>query len=224
MSIFKIFLDNQTVLIEALLNTLKMTVASLLFATLIGLLISLLSLSRFKILRFIARVYVDIFRGIPMIVLIMFVYFGIPQGLQSIGFVNFRFKVFTAGVLALSFNAGAYMAEIIRGGILAVDKGQTEAALSLGLDSSMSMKEVVLPQAFKIMIPSIINQFIISLKDTSLISVISFAEIVRTGQIIIARSAAYTLQVWTVVGVLYLLMIIPLSYLGRYVEKRVSHE
>lgn len=224
MSIFKIFLDNQTVLIEALLNTLKMTVASLLFATLIGLLISLLSLSRFKILRFIARVYVDIFRGVPMIVLIMFVYFGIPQGLQSIGFVNFRFKVFTAGVLALSFNAGAYMAEIIRGGILAVDKGQTEAALSLGLDSSMSMKEVVLPQAFKIMIPSIINQFIISLKDTSLISVISFAEIVRTGQIIIARSAAYTLQVWTVVGVLYLLMIIPLSYLGRYVEKRVSHE
>lgn len=224
MSIFKIFLDNQTVLIEALLNTLKMTVASLLFATLIGLLISLLSLSRFKILRFIARIYVDIFRGVPMIVLIMFVYFGIPQGLQSIGFVNFRFKVFTAGVLALSFNAGAYMAEIIRGGILAVDKGQTEAALSLGLDSSMSMKEVVLPQAFKIMIPSIINQFIISLKDTSLISVISFAEIVRTGQIIIARSAAYTLQVWTVVGVLYLLMIIPLSYLGRYVEKRVSHE
>lgn len=224
MNVFKIFLDNQTVLIEALLNTLKMTVVSLLFATLIGLLISLLSLSKFKFFRFIARVYVDVFRGVPMIVLIMFVYFGIPQGVQSLGFVNFRFKVFTAGALALSLNAGAYMAEIIRGGILAVDSGQTEAALSLGLDHSMSMKEVVLPQAFKIMIPSIINQFIISLKDTSLISVISFAEIVRTGQIIIARSAAYTLQVWTVVGVLYLLMIVPLSYLGRYVEKRVSHE
>ncbi len=159
-----------------------------------------------------------------MIVLIMFVYFGIPQGIQGIGFVNFRFTVFTAGVVALSLNAGAYMAEIIRGGILAIDKGQTEASLSLGLDSNMTMKEVVLPQALRIMTPSIINQFIISLKDTSIISVISFAEIVRTGQIIIARSASYTLQVWTVVGLLYLVMIVPLSYLGRYIEKRVSHE
>ena len=223
MNIIKIFLDNNQVLLEALLNTLKMTVVSLLFATLIGLLISLLSLSKFKIFRLLARIYVDVFRGVPMIVLIMFVYFGLPQGLQSIGFVNFRFKVFTAGALALSLNAGAYMAEIIRGGILAVDKGQTEAAMSLGLEGPMAMKEVILPQAFKIMMPSIINQFIITLKDTSLISVISFAEIVRTGQIIIARSAAYTLQVWTVIGMLYLMMIIPLSYLGRYVEKKVSH-
>ena len=82
---------------------------------------------------------------------------------------------------------------------------------------------IILPQAFKIMIPSVINQFIISLKDTSLISIISFQEIVRTGQIIIARGAAYTLQVWTVVAILYLSMIIPLSYIGRWVEKRVSH-
>lgn len=224
MSILKIFIDNHTVFLEALLNTLKMTLVSLFFATLIGLLVSLLSLSKYKLFRILAQIYVDIFRGVPMIVLIMFVYFGIPQGLQSIGLSRFRFKVFTAGVLALSFNAGAYMAEIIRGGILAVDKGQTEAALSLGLDNNMSMVEVVLPQAFKIMIPSIINQFIITLKDTSLISVISFAEIVRTGQIIIARGASYTLQVWTVVGILYLMMIVPLSYFGRAVEKRVSHE
>lgn len=224
MGIFKIFLDNQGVFLEAILNTLKMTVFSLFFATLIGLLVSILTLSKFRILKFFGRVYVDVFRGVPMIVLIMFVYFGIPQGIQGMGLKGFRFSVFTAGVLALSLNAGAYMAEIIRGGILAVDKGQTEASLSLGLDSNMTMKEVVLPQAFKIMVPSIINQFIISLKDTSLISVISFAEIVRTGQIIIARGAAYTLQVWTVVGGLYLLMIIPLSYLGRSIEKRVSHD
>lgn len=224
MNILKIFIDNQAVFIEAILNTLKMTVVSLLFATLVGLIVSMLILSKIKLLRFIGRIYVDIFRGVPMIVLIMFVYFGIPQGVQSLGLSNFRFTVFTAGALALSLNAGAYMAEIIRGGILAVDKGQTEASLSLGLDDASTMKDVVLPQAFRIMVPSIINQFIITLKDTSLISVISFAEIVRTGQIIIARSAAYTLQVWTVVGMLYLLMIVPLSYLGRYVEKRVSHE
>ncbi len=224
MNIIKILVDNQEAFTQAILNTLKMTVVSLFFATLLGLLVSLLILSKIRVLRLLGRVYVDIFRGVPMIVLIMFVYFGIPQGIQGLGFTRFRFTVFTAGALALSLNAGAYMAEIIRGGILAVDKGQTEAALSLGLDNTMSMKEVVLPQAFKIMIPSIINQFIISLKDTSLISVISFAEIVRTGQIIIARSAAYTLQVWTVVGLLYLMMIVPLSYLGRYVEKRVSHD
>lgn len=224
MNIFKIFLDNQAVFIDAILNTLKMTVVSLLFATIVGLIVSMLILSKIKLLRFMGRIYVDIFRGVPMIVLIMFVYFGIPQGVQSLGLSNFRFTVFTAGALALSLNAGAYMAEIIRGGILAVDKGQTEASLSLGLDDTSTMKDVILPQAFRIMVPSIINQFIITLKDTSLISVISFAEIVRTGQIIIARSAAYTLQVWTVVGMLYLLMIVPLSYLGRYVEKRVSHE
>lgn len=224
MNVLKILLDNQEVFIEAIFNTLKMTVVSLFFATILGLLISLLILSKFKVLKLLGRIYVDIFRGVPMIVLIMFVYFGIPQGLQALGLTNFRFTVFTAGALALSLNAGAYMAEIIRGGILAVDKGQTEASLSLGLDGNMTMKEVVLPQAFKIMVPSIINQFIITLKDTSLISVISFAEIVKTGQIIIARSAAYTLHVWTVVGLIYLMMIVPLSYLGRYVEKKVNHE
>lgn len=114
MSILKIFLDNFEVFMMALGNTLKMTAVSLFFATLIGLFISLLSLSKLKTLRAIGKVYVDLFRGVPMIVLVMFVYFGIPQGLQSIGFTNFRFTVFTAGVLSLSLNAGAYMAEIIR--------------------------------------------------------------------------------------------------------------
>lgn len=223
MSILRIFLDNRDVFMSALGNTMKMTLVSIVFASLIGLVISLLTLSKIRIFRFIGRVYVDLFRGVPMIVLIMFVYFGIPQGMRNLGFEGFRFTVFTAGVIALSFNAGAYMAEIIRGGILAVDKGQSEAALSLGLTQNLTMRDVILPQAFKIMIPSILNQFIISLKDTSIISVISFAEIVRTGQIIIARSASYTLQVWTVVGLLYLIIITPLSYLGRYIEKRVSH-
>lgn len=224
MGILKIFLDNRDVFISALGNTLKLTLVSIVFASLIGLIVSLLTLSKFKVFKFMGRVYVDLFRGVPMIVLIMFVYFGIPQGMRSLGLEGFRFTVFTAGVIALSFNAGAYMAEIIRGGILAVDHGQNEAALSLGLTPQMTMKDIILPQALKIMVPSILNQFIISLKDTSIISVISFAEIVRTGQIIIARSASYTLQVWTVVGVLYLIIITPISYLGRYIEKRVAHE
>ena len=150
MNIIKILVDNQEAFTQAILNTLKMTVVSLFFATLLGLLVSLLILSKIRVLRLLGRVYVDIFRGVPMIVLIMFVYFGIPQGIQGLGFTRFRFTVFTAGALALSLNAGAYMAEIIRGGILAVDKGQTEAALSLGLDNTMSMKEVVLPQALKL--------------------------------------------------------------------------
>lgn len=86
------------------------------------------------------------------------------------------------------------------------------------------MSFVILPQAFKIMLPSIVNQFIISLKDTSIISVISFGEIVKTGQIIIARSAAHTLKIWTIVGLMYLVIIVPLSYLGRYLEKRAAYE
>ena len=224
MGILKIFLDNNDVFITAIGNTLKMTLVAIVFATLIGLIVSMLSLSRIRLFKLIGKLYVDLFRGVPMIVLIMFVYFGIPQGMRNLGVEGFRFTVFTAGVIALSFNAGAYMAEIIRGGIMAVDKGQSEAALSLGLPSNMNMRFVVLPQALKIMVPSILNHFIISLKDTSIISVISFAEIVRTGQIIIARSASYTLQVWTVVGCMYLLIITPISYLGRYIEKRIKYE
>ncbi len=118
--------------------------------------------------------FVDIIRGVPMIVLAFFVYFGVPMVINDLFNSGFTLSPLQAGTICLALNCGAYMAEIIRGGIQSVDKGQMEAARSLGMPYWRAMRRVVLPQAIRTMIPSIINQFIITLKDTSILSVIDF--------------------------------------------------
>lgn len=167
---------------KALMITLEMTVFSLIFATIIGTIVGLFNVSKIKPLQFIANIYIDIVRGTPLLVQVFIMYYGLTQFLQfqwpAIGGFT---SAFVAGVVTLSFNAGAYMAEIIRGGIEAVDKGQMEAARSLGLPYRKAMWKIILPQAFRTMLPSIINQFIISLKDTSLISVIGPRELTQNG-------------------------------------------
>jgi ABC-type amino acid transport system permease subunit len=148
-------------------------------------------------------------------------YFGIPQLIQSLGF-NFRLSPFAAGVLTLSLNAGAYIAEIFRGGIMAIDTGQMEAARSLGLSHYHAMFRIILPQATRVSIPSLVNQFIISLKDTSIISVISLGEIVYEAKIYIGRTMQ-SFATWTIVGAVYLGIITALSQVSRYVEKRIDY-
>jgi polar amino acid transport system permease protein/polar amino acid transport system substrate-binding protein len=127
-----------------------------------------------------------------------------------------------AAIIALTINASAYMAEIFRGGIQAVDYGQMEAARSLGLNKFKTMKKVILPQAIKIMIPSILNQFIVTLKDTSILSVISIRELTLSGQIIIARNFR-PLQMYAIVAVMYFIVITLLTLLSRYVERRLNY-
>ena len=126
-------------------------------------------------------------------------------------------------MVTLSFNAGAYMAEIIRGGIEAVDKGQMEAARSLGLPYKKAMWKIILPQAFRTMLPSIINQFIISLKDTSLISVIGPRELTQNGKIIAANSSTRVMAIWIVVALFYLVVCTILSRVAKLVERKVSY-
>ena len=125
--------------------------------------------------------------------------------------------------MTLSLNAGAYMAEIIRGGIEAVDKGQMEAARSLGLPYGKAMGKVILPQALRTMLPSIINQFIISMKDTSLISVIGIRELTQNGKIIAANSASRVMAIWLVVAAFYLVVCTLLSKVALLVERRSSY-
>ena len=127
-----------------------------------------------------------------------------------------------AGVITLSLNAGAYMAEIVRGGVQSVDRGQMEAARSLGLSYGTAMRKVVLPQAIRTMIPSIINQYIITLKDTSILSAIGFPELVKRGQIIIARTFD-PFSTWAIVGIMYLIVITILSIIAKRVERRISY-
>ena len=208
-------------LLESLGNTLLLTLLALIFAMIIGLIFALMNVGKNRLFNFIGTVYVDRVRGVPLIVLAYFIYFGVPQGMKMMGFVDFKLPALQAGTIALAMNCGAYMAEIIRAGIESVDKGQMEAARSLGLPYRTSMRLVVLPQAIRTMIPSIINQFIITLKDTSILSVIGFPELTNTGKTI-AGNTFKSLQTWAIVGVMYMIVIVTLSRLAKYLERRIK--
>ena len=208
-------------LIQALGKTLLLTLLSLFFAMIIGLFFSLLNVSKNRIANFFGTLYVDAIRGVPLIVLAFFVYFGVPSAMKMLGVDGFRFTALQAGTIALSMNCGAYMAEIIRAGIESIDKGQMEASRSLGLTYTKSMRLVVLPQAFRAMIPSIINQFIITLKDTSILSVIGFPELTNMGKTI-AGNTLLSLQTWSIIGVMYMIVIVTLSRIAARVERRMN--
>lgn len=200
---------------QGLLLTLLATALSILFAMALGILFGILKLSTNPFLRFLATAYVNIFRGTPVLVQAFFFYFGVPavtgQPLDAL----------TAGVITLSLNAGAYITEIVRGGVQSVDPGQMEASRSLGLGWGASMRRVVMPQAFKIMTPNLINQFIITLKDTSLLSVLGFAELTYQGRIVIA-STFRSFEIWIIVGAMYFIVIWLLTVLSNWVDRKFN--
>lgn len=208
-------------LLEAMGQTLIMAFYSLIFASIIGLIFGMLSVLKSKVCNIIAQVFVDIIRGVPMIVLAFFVFFGIPYALKNFLHSTFTFTALQAGIICLSLNCGAYMSEIIRAGIQSVDVGQMEAARSLGIPYWKAMQKVVLPQAIRTMIPSIINQFIITLKDTSILSVIGFPELVNAAQNVIAINFK-SFQVWFLVGLMYLIVITILSKIAKALERRMN--
>jgi His/Glu/Gln/Arg/opine family amino acid ABC transporter permease subunit len=208
-------------LLRGMTVTLQTTIFALIIALALGLFVCLAGLSRNLPLRLSAQFYIWAIRGTPLMVQTFFVYFGIPQLIQSLGF-DFRLSPLAAGIITLSLNAGAYIAEIFRGGIQAIDYGQMEAARSLGLSHYHAMFRIILPQAVRISIPAMVNQFIISLKDTSIISVISLAEIVYEAKIYIGRTMQ-SFATWTIVGLVYLAIITVLSRISRYVEMRLDY-
>lgn len=210
-----------TMLVKALGQTVLLTVLSLVFAMIIGMIFGLMNVGHNRILNFIGTVYVDAVRGVPLIVLAYFIYFGVPQGIQQIGFTNFKLEPLMAGTITLSLNCGAYMAEIIRAGIQSVDRGQMEAGRSLGLSYSAGMALIVVPQAIRTMIPSIINQFIITLKDTSILSAIGFPELTNVGKTIMGNTFK-NLQAWAVVAIMYMIVIITLSKVSKRIERRIN--
>ncbi len=210
-----------TMLLKAMGHTLLLCLLSLAFATIIGLIFGLMNVGHNRVLNFIGTVYVDAVRGVPLIVLAYFIYFGIPAGIQSLGFTGFRLNALQGGTIALSMNCGAYMAEIVRAGIQSVDRGQMEAGRSLGLSYGAGMALIVIPQAVRTMIPSIINQFIITLKDTSILSVIGFPELTNVGKTIMGNTFK-NLQAWTVVGIMYLIVITILSRVSKQIERRIN--
>lgn len=202
-------------------QTLLLALCGLFFACIIGLVFGMMSVLKSKVCRAIAQIFVDVVRGVPMIVLAFFVFFGVPYFFKNVIGKNIILSALTAGTICLALNCGAYMAEIIRAGIQSVDKGQMEAARSLGLTYWRSMFRVVLPQAIRTMIPSIINQFIITLKDTSILSVIGFPELVNSAKNVVAITFK-SFETWLIVGVMYLIIITALSKLAKVLERRLN--
>lgn len=209
-------------LLQGLKITVMISVMSIVIGIVIGFFSCLLGLSKYRPLRAISGVYVWIVRGTPMIVQAFIVYFGFPQLIQMFT-PDFRLSAFTAGLITLSLNAGAYLSEVFRGGIAAVDKGQAEAARSLGLNSSQTMIKVVLPQAIKIAIPSMVNQFIIIVKDTSILSVIGLADLVNKAKVYVGASYQF-FATYILVAVYYLVIISALMLISKYVEKKFNYE
>ena len=215
MDFFSLLKESMPLLMQGLGLTLVLAAVSLLIAMVLGILASLMGMSRNPILRGINKVYVAIIRGTPLLVQGFFIYFGIT------GVLNVKISAFAAGVIALSLNAGGYLSEIFRGGIQAVDPGQREAARSLGLSARQTTWRIIIPQAIRICIPSVVNQWCITIKDTSIISVIGLAELTKIGQQIIARTYQ-SFEVWIIVGAMYFIVIWLLTVLARVVERKVS--
>ena len=168
-----------SMLLGALGKTLLLTLLSLFFAMIIGMIFALMNVGRSRVCNCIGTIYVDAVRGVPLIVLAYFIYFGVPAGIKMMGIQDFRLSALQAGTIALSMNCGAYMAEIIRAGIKSVDKGQMEAGRSLGLNKFQTMRYIIIPQAFKSILPPLGNEFIVLIKETSIVGYVGMSDLTR---------------------------------------------
>lgn len=195
--------------------TIEITAIAVGLGFIFGLITSVCRLSGVKILQVIAVCYVNIIRGTPMLIQIFLIYFALPMVIGE------RINPFVAAVAACSINSGAYVSEIFRAGIQSVDKGQMEAGRSLGLSWMQTMRYVILPQAFKHVIPPLGNEFISMTKETSLVSVIGFEELTRRGQLIIAKTYG-SFEIWLTVAAIYLVMTLTIARLVSYLERRFA--
>lgn len=200
-------------LLKGIPYTLLISFGGLFIGFVIGIVMGLLSINRNRLLRWPATAYIEVFRGTPILVQVLFIFYGLPDLLG--GPIN----ALTAGIAAIALNSGAYISEVVRGGVQSIDKGQTEAGLSLGLSRSQTFKSIIWPQALRRMIPPLGNQAIVSIKDTSLFSVIGVGELVRQGQIYIATTFT-AFEVYFMVALMYLAITLTLSFLLRMVERR----
>ena len=202
-------------LLVGALATLRITALSIAVGLVIGLGAGLARVWPNSFLRSISSAYIELIRGTPLLVQIFLVYFGLPA-------LGLNLDPFVAGVLAMGINSGAYVGEIVRGGIESIAPGQMEAALSLGMSWWQSMYYIVLPQALFRILPSLGNEFIALLKDSSLVSTIAIAELTRTGQIIITRTFK-SFEIWVGVALFYFIMTYAISRAVKYSEKRMRY-
>ncbi len=205
-------------------TTLYVTAGALIIGLVIGLVMALGKMSKHKILRWPASVYVEIIRGTPLFVQVLILAYGVPQVINSMsgGSISFKWEpIVIVGIIACGLNSGAYLAEIIRSGIQAVNHGQTEAARSLGMSKTQTMINIVLPQAFKVILPAMANEFVTLIKETSILSYVGIVEITREGMLWASRDFK-SFPAYVGVAVVYMCMTIPLSRVVAYLEKRMA--
>lgn len=211
---FSMFGQYLPLLLKGLRMTIWIAIFGIAIAVVLGIVVCVMQLCHIKILNRIAALYVTIIRGMPLMILALFLYFGVIKN---------ALPLVASASLILGLNASAYLAEIFRGGIQAIDEGQIEAARSLGLSSAKTMRLVVFPQAVKIMIPSLMNQFITSLKDTAILSAISVNELTMTAKSIIARNFK-AFELYSYAAIMYIVLITILTILSKKVEKKLAYD
>jgi polar amino acid transport system permease protein len=209
-----IIITTLPVLLQGCVMTIELTVITLIIGTILGILFALMKLANNIVLKLISGFYTWIIRGTPMLLQLFFFYYGLP-------FVGLKLSPFQAAIIGLGLNSGAYMAEIIRGGILSIDKGQFEAAKALGFSYTETMRKIILPQTFKVIIPPVGNEFITILKDTSLVSTIAMVELMRSAQQMYATTFK-PIEIFLTAGVLYLLMTTIFTSVFSFYEKKLS--
>ncbi len=211
-------------------TTVSLTGISFLLVMLFGLLVALCRISKSKVLVGISTVYVEVIRGIPLMVQLIFWYFAFPSVIQGIGqalniqsFIDFKTNAISMAILGLTICYSAYMSEVYRAGIQSISRGQMEAARSLGMNYLQAMQHVILPQAVRVILPPVGNEFITLLKDSSLVSVVAVADMTRRGREFMAANFI-PIQTWTMIALLYLVMTLLAGRLVAYMERRFKME
>jgi len=207
-------------LLAGALVTLQLTAIAVILGSIGGIALGIARLSKIKLLSLAARAYIDFFRGTPLLVQLFMIYFGVPPLLRSIG-LDFTFNQWSAAIVGLSLNSAAYLAEIVRGGILAVEQGQKEASECLGLSATQTMRYVIFPQALRRMIPPLGNEFITLLKDTSLVAVIGYQELFRQAQLIVATNFR-SFEIYGLAALMYLALTVLSSQVFSWLERKMN--
>jgi polar amino acid transport system permease protein len=212
---FAILIDAYPLLLEGLLVTVKISMLAFIFALLVGIVVGV-SRSNSKKLNRLFSPYVEVFRGTPLLIQLFFIYYGLPS-------LGLKMNNYTAGVIGLALNGGAYISEIIRGALYSVERGQQEAAYSLGLSWLQSMMYIIIPQAIRVAIPPLVNSLSATIKESSLVSVLAITELTRVSQLVYTRTFR-AFEVYLAVGALYFIMIYFASYLSKYLERKFHVE
>ncbi|HCK89513.1 MAG TPA: arginine ABC transporter permease [Erysipelotrichaceae bacterium] len=214
--IIEVFLEYWPIFLRGAIGTLEFAFIAVLLGSVLGALVALCSLSKNKIINTIASIYVNVLRGTPLLVQMYISYYFIPMAIPALNSIDKLYYV----ILALVLNSSAYVSEIIRGGINAVDKGQTEAARSLGMTARHTMTKIVLPQAIKNILPALANEYIAMIKETSLAGTFMLYELMYTRTLLANKFLVW--QPLFIIAAIYLVMTLVLSWLVRLMEKRLS--